>query len=85
MNQLNPLARPPYKSAAVALLFCVLLGPVGLLYATFWGGFFMIFLGILVFHAAFFFPMFLFWVACCIWGVGAVEQYNKKIIDYRIE
>lgn len=30
----------PYKSVAAALLFSVILGPVGLLYASFWGGLF---------------------------------------------
>ena len=35
-----PPERLPYKSVAIALLFCVFLGPVGLLYATCWGSFY---------------------------------------------
>lgn len=70
---------PPYKSVAVALIFCALLGPVGLLYASFWGGFTMIIIGMVVCSSKFFFPILLLWIICCIWGVGAVESYNKKI------
>ena len=69
----------PYKSVAIALLFCVVLGPIGLLYASFWGGFFMILAGIVVISNKFFFPILLLWIICCIWGVRAVESYNKKI------
>jgi hypothetical protein len=69
----------PYKSVAIALLFCILLGPVGLLYATFWGGVCMILIGIVVISALYPFPIILLWLACCIWGVKAIEIYNKKI------
>lgn len=69
--------RPPYKSVAAALLFSVVLGPIGLLYASFWGGFFMIFVGIAVISSKFLFPILLLWIICCIWSVGAVERYNK--------
>ncbi len=70
----------PYKSVAAALLFSVLLGPVGLLYASFWGGVMMIVVAIVVLSAKFFFPALLLWIGCCIWGVGAVESYNKRIM-----
>lgn len=69
----------PYKSVAAALLFTVILGPVGLLYASFWGGVTMIAIAIVILSAKFFFPAFLMWVVCCVWGVGAVESYNKKL------
>lgn len=69
----------PYKSTAVSLLFTVLLGPVGLLYASFWGGVTMIIVAIVVLSAKFFFPALLLWVGCCVWGTGAVEAYNKKL------
>jgi hypothetical protein len=69
----------PYKSVAAALLFTVILGPLGLLYATFWGGVAMIFAAVIVFSAKFIFPSLLLWVACCVWGVGAVESYNRKL------
>jgi archaellum component FlaF (FlaF/FlaG flagellin family) len=69
----------PYKSVAAALMFSVLLGPIGLLYASFWGGVLMVFLAIIVLSAKFIFLAILLWVICCIWGVGAVESYNKRI------
>lgn len=74
------MTNKPYKSVAAALLFSAILGPVGLLYASFWGGVFMIVLGIVVISHQFFFPVVLVWIVSCIWGVGAVESYNKKIL-----
>lgn len=72
----------PYKSAAIALLFSMLLGPIGLLYASFWGGFFMIMLGIIAATNTLYVPLILIWLASCIWSVGAVEVYNKKIYHH---
>ncbi len=71
----------PFKSVAAALLFCVFLGPLGLLYASFWGGFFMTMIGMVVVRAHMIFPIMLLWVVCSIWGVGAVEQYNRRILQ----
>lgn len=76
-----PQIQLPYKSVAAALIFCVLLGPVGLLYSTFWGGLLMIIIGLVVCSNKLFFPILLLWILCCIWSVGAVENYNKKIIS----
>jgi hypothetical protein len=70
----------PFKSVAGALWFCVLLGPVGLLYASFWGGFLMILAGIIVFSNHFIFPAILLWIICCVWGVRAVEKYNRNLL-----
>lgn len=70
----------PYKSVAVALLFSVLLGPVGLLYASFWGGVVMIMMGIVVVSNLFLFPIILVWLISCVWAVGSVETYNKKLL-----
>lgn len=76
----SDVALPPCKSVAIALLFSVVLGPVGLLYASFWGGFAMIVMGVVVFSSKLFVPIILFWISCSIWSVGAVESYNKKIL-----
>jgi hypothetical protein len=72
---------PPlrYKSVAGALLFSVILGPVGLLYASFWGGLFMIAISIVVISGKFFFVTLLVWLICCIWSVGSAEAHNKKL------
>lgn len=70
----------PFKSVAAALLFSVILGPVGLLYASFWGGFFMTFIGLVVVSSLKPFPILLLWIICCIWAVGAVEKSNRVIM-----
>jgi hypothetical protein len=70
----------PFKSAAVAIIFCVLLGPIGLLYASFWGGVIMSVVGIVVISNKFLFPILLCWMICCIWGVRAVEIYNRTLL-----
>lgn len=76
---LNRQQSLPFKSVAIALLFTVVLGPVGLLYASFWGGLLMIVIGIIVCSSRLFFPILLVWIICCIWAVRAVESYNHKI------
>jgi len=68
------------KSVAGALLFSVLLGPVGLLYASLLGGIIMIAMSIYVVCNQFYFVAFLCWVISCIWSVASVESYNKKIM-----
>ncbi|MBA3660318.1 MAG: hypothetical protein H0W64_01175 [Gammaproteobacteria bacterium] len=73
----QPLHRP-YKSVAVALIFCVLLGPVGLLYASFWGGLVMMIIGVIVVSSKLYFCILLFWMSCCLWGVAAAESFNRK-------
>lgn len=70
---------PPYKNVAAALLFAAVLGPVGLLYSSFWGGFLMIFVTMVVISSKLVFPSILAWVTCCIWGVGAVEKHNRQL------
>ena len=71
----------PFKSVAAALMFSVFLGPIGLLYASLWGGLLMILIGIVVISSQFIFTMILLWLICCIWSVSAVESYNKKIFS----
>ncbi len=70
----------PFKSVAAALVFSVLLGPVGLLYASFWGGFFMTMIGMVILKSGMFFSIVLWWVSCSIISVGAAERYNRKIL-----
>ena len=72
---------PPFKSVAVALLFTAFLGPVGLLYSSFWGGFLMIFVTMVVVSSKLPLPIFLAWAICSIWGVGAVESYNRRLLQ----
>lgn len=71
----------PFKSVGVALLFSVILGPVGLLYASVWGGLLMIIISICVISNQLYFVTLLVWLISCIWSVAKVEGYNKKIIQ----
>lgn len=71
----------PYKSVAGALLLAVFLGPIGLLYASFWGGTILSLIGIVVVSCRFFFPIALLWVLCCIWSVRSAERYNRRLAE----
>ncbi|EKD72354.1 MAG: hypothetical protein ACD_45C00697G0003 [uncultured bacterium] len=71
----------PFKSVASGLLFAVILGPVGLLYASFWGGVTMIVVGFIVCSSRLFVPILLAWIISCIWSVHAVNRYNNKILE----
>lgn len=75
----------PYKSTAVALLFCIILGPIGLLYASFWGGFIMTLVGFVVLSSKLLVPIIMLWAICCIWGARAIDSYNKKIFRASIQ
>jgi hypothetical protein len=71
----------PYKNTAVALLFSVFFGPVGLLYASWRGGALMVLIMIFMFSNKYFFLALVIWLICCIWSVAAVESYNKKLMN----
>lgn len=85
MNARRLMSLLPFKNSAMALLLCVFLGPIGLLYASFWGGITMLVIGLVVVRSGFFFPILLWWMFCCIWGMAAVENYNKKIFKQVLE
>ena len=70
----------PFKSVATALIFTVILGPLGLLYSSFRGGVVMLLLGLIVLSSKFFFPCMLLWIVCCIWAVKSVEKYNETLL-----
>ncbi len=71
----------PLKSVAVALLFSVFLGPVGLLYASMTGGIVMIVLGLYVFHENLMGLFILVWLISCILSVASANRFNKKIVQ----
>lgn len=74
---------PPYKNVATSLLLTIIFGPVGLLYSSFWGGFLMVFIFMVIAMSQIIFPIILTWVICSIWGVGATEVYNRKNWEMR--
>lgn len=69
----------PFKSVAAALLFSAILGPVGLLYSSLFGGVIMITIGFVVVSTRLLVPIILLWVLSCIWAVAAVNKYNRKL------
>lgn len=81
MNMSSMQLNLPYKSVGAALLFSVFFGPVGLLYGSFWGGFALIFFALLTVSNKFIFLTIITWIISTIWCVGAVEAYNKKLLD----
>lgn len=72
--------RLPFKSVGGALLFTVLLGPLGLLYASQRGALLMLFLLLVAMSGQFKFLILLVWVGSCVWSVSAVERFNRKNI-----
>ena len=78
-NRMQPTL--PFKNLAGALLFCVFLGPVGLLYASSVGGISMIVVGFITACCKLPIPCILVWLGCCIWSVVAVNRYNKKVLE----
>jgi hypothetical protein len=81
LNQIKNFPPLPFKSVAGALLFTVFLGPIGLLYATYWGGVLMTVLGFILICTKLIVPIVLFWAGCCIWSVGAVNRFNRKLLN----
>jgi hypothetical protein len=73
----------PFKSVAAALLLGLVLGPVGLLYASFWGGIVMVVIAFIVICSKLSVPILLTWIGSCIWAVGATNQYNKKLLTIK--
>lgn len=70
----------PFKSVAGALLFSVILGPVGLLYSSSVGGILLILVGFVFLSKPTFVLMIFLWTLSCIWSVLATNRFNKKIL-----
>ena len=84
VQQQKPNIILPFKSVAGALLFSVVLGPVGLLYASAIGGALMTFLMVTVVTNlglgwAIAPAVANLWLISCVWSVVAVNRYNKKM------
>ncbi len=72
----------PFKSVAVALIFSVILGPVGLLYSSTLGGTILIVLCFISISCKFVVAALIFWLASCVWSVMAVNRYNRNILRH---
>ena len=77
MDDVKFVVIKPRRSLAAALLLAVFFGPVGLLYASFWGGVIMSVLGLIAMllpgSVAGFLGM-LVWVICPFWSVFVVSK-----------
>ncbi len=71
----------PLKSVAVSLIFCVLLGPLGVLYSSIVGGVILILAALLIVKSKLFVLLILVWLVSCVWGVIATNYYNEKIVN----
>jgi hypothetical protein len=81
-SQHSPLLKPhlPFKNLAGALLFTVFLGPLGLLYASSFGGILMLIFGFITVCSKMIVPVIFVWIGSSVWSVLAINRYNKKIL-----
>jgi hypothetical protein len=85
----NHLIRPPYKSAAAALIFVIILGPLGVFYTTIIGGVVMTVFGLVAIgtvvsmHSPL--PMATIWLISLLWSMTAVHSYNKRLFKRLFE
>ena len=79
MKQVNVVINP-LRSPIAALLLCVLLGPVGLIYASAVGALVMLFLFLVAYGTNSFYAIAMVWILCCFWGVIAANRYNRRVM-----
>lgn len=69
----------PPKSVGLSIILTVLLGPLGLFYASAPGGIIMCIAGLVIGFVTLGFGIPLVWGASIIWGAVAVNQHNARI------
>ena len=74
----------PRKSILISLILTFLFGPLGMLYSTIIGSIIMIIISIVaaVFTAGG--SIIVTWVISMVWGLIAVERYNRKMFEKAI-
>jgi len=79
------MIKPPYKSSAAALIFVVILGPLGAFYATIIGGVVMTAFGLVAIGSVVsmhsILPMAPIWLLSLLWSMIAVHRYNKNLFN----
>ena len=80
MMQQNMSFSLPFKSAALALVFGLFLGPIGLLYSSLAGGVILILMSLFVLRAKLYAIMVLVWLVSCILNVAAANRYNQNLL-----
>jgi len=71
----------PTKSVGVSIILTVLLGPLGMLYSTIWGGLIMFVVSALVGLLTFGLGLVVTWPICVIWAALAASSYNKRLLS----
>ncbi len=70
----------PTKSVGIGLLLTFLFGPIGMLYATIWGGLLMMVVNLVVGIATFGMGLFITWPIQLIWVALSIRSFNKKLM-----
>lgn len=68
------------KSVGIGLLLTFLFGPIGMLYATVWGGLLMMMVNLILGFATFGIGLFFTWPIQLIWVTLSIRSYNKKLM-----
>ena len=71
----------PTKSVGVAIILTVLLGPLGMLYSTIWGGIMMFVISALVGLVTFGLGLMITWPICIIWAALAAGSHNRRLLE----
>ena len=68
----------PIRSMGVAIILTIMLGPVGLFYASVLGGFVMLVLSLVAAVFTFGPSLFLTWPSCVVWAMIAVGTHDAE-------
>lgn len=71
------------KSVGLAILLALLFGPLGMLYATVWGGLIMFAVTLLVGALTLGFGFLLTWPVCVLWAALAAHNYNQRLVQIK--
>lgn len=77
--RIDAYVKAEQKSVTVAIVLAVLLGPIGYLYTSLIGGFFMIVVVVVVVIAGLAPLAALAWIACAIGAPFGIAEYNRKV------
>ena len=68
------------KSVGIGLLLTFLFGPIGMLYATVWGGLLMMVVNLVIGVVTFGLGLFFTWPIQLIWVALSIRSHNKKLM-----
>ena len=68
------------KSVGIGLLLTFILGPIGMLYGTIWGGFIMMVVNLVIGIPTFGLGLLFTWPIQLIWVALSIRSYNKKLM-----